>query len=232
MKIGNSWSGDSHPDDLDGMAWCVANALEASGWSLQDCIILGKSNPMSESDTGLLFESEEYECVITLAKGETYFYDAEAIKEPIPGSLVAYKHRGFISTIPWEAFGEAHFATVPATVIESCILAGTSDKGCCAHCGAPWERAIEEYDTGLREKMADGYCRPLMQTRTLGWTATCECLKPQLVPCTVLDPFSDPETTGVVALDLNRHFIGIQPAHQMSRRRLDVTIHSTRLRRS
>jgi hypothetical protein len=49
-------------------------------------------------------------------------------------------------------------------------------------CGAPWERAIEEYDTGLREKMTDGYCRPVMQTRTLGWTPTCECLKPQIVP--------------------------------------------------
>ena len=36
-------------------------------------------------DTGLVIENEE--CIYTLAKGETYFYDAEAIKEPIPGSL-------------------------------------------------------------------------------------------------------------------------------------------------
>ena len=153
MKIGNSGSGDSHPDDLDGMPWRVANALAANGWSLRDHIILEKSNPMPESDTGLVIENEE--CVFTLAKGETYFYDAEAIKEPIPGSLVGYQYKGDIWTIPWEASREAHFAIVPAKVVESCILAGTSDMGCCAHCGAPWERVM--YDTGRTQTMTIGW---------------------------------------------------------------------------
>jgi len=152
MKIGNSGSGDSHPDDLDGMPWRVANALAANGWSLRDHIILEKSNPMPESDTGLVIENEE--CVFTLAKGETYFYDAEAIKEPIPGSLVGYQYKGDIWTIPWEASREAHFAIVPAKVVESCILAGTSDMGCCAHCGARWERVM--YDTGRTQTMTIG----------------------------------------------------------------------------
>jgi hypothetical protein len=152
MKIGNSGSGDSHPDDLDGIPWRVANALAANGWSLRDHIILEKSNPMPESDTGLVIENEE--CVFTLAKGETYFYDAEAIKEPIPGSLVGYQYKGDIWTIPWEASREAHFAIVPAKVVESCILAGTSDMGCCAHCGAPWERVM--YDTGRTQTMTIG----------------------------------------------------------------------------
>ncbi len=40
-------------------------------------------------------------------------------------------------------FPEAHFATFPPKLIEPCVLAGTSEKGCCAECGAPWVRVVE-----------------------------------------------------------------------------------------
>jgi DNA modification methylase len=43
-------------------------------------------------------------------------------------------------SIATEAFSEAHFATFPTKLIEPCILAGTSEKGCCPHCRAPWVR--------------------------------------------------------------------------------------------
>jgi DNA modification methylase len=199
----------SDGNEVSGMPWRVVNALEDDGWWLRAHISWGKSNPMPESDTGRLFESNMF----LLAKTETYFYDLEAVKEPVPGSL-HYRDQGDSWTIPWEDSREAYLASMPVKLVEPCVLAGTSDKGCCAQCGAPWERVIEEYDTGLREKMTDGYRRPLMQTRTLSWTPTCDCLKPQLVPCTVLDPFSSAGITGVVALDLKRNYIGIQPAPQ------------------
>ena len=42
-----------------------------------------------------------------------------------------------IATQPWP---QAHFATFPEKLVEPCILAGTSERGCCPQCGAPWRR--------------------------------------------------------------------------------------------
>ena len=38
----------------------------------------------------------------------------------------------------------SHFATFPEKLVEPCVLAGTSEKGCCPGCGAPWERVMEK----------------------------------------------------------------------------------------
>jgi DNA modification methylase len=42
--------------------------------------------------------------------------------------------------IATEPYPNAHFATFPQALVEPCILAGTSERGCCPECGAPWER--------------------------------------------------------------------------------------------
>ena len=42
-----------------------------------------------------------------------------------------------------QPYPEAHFATFPEKLVEPCILAGTSEWGCCPECGAPWERVVE-----------------------------------------------------------------------------------------
>lgn len=36
----------------------------------------------------------------------------------------------------------AHFAVYPPELIEPCILAGTSEQGCCGDCNAPYERTV------------------------------------------------------------------------------------------
>ena len=41
-----------------------------------------------------------------------------------------------------EPFPLAHFATFGQKWIEPCIRAGTSERGCCAACGALWERTV------------------------------------------------------------------------------------------
>src|SRR3990167_1930524 len=46
-------------------------------------------------------------------------------------------------TIPTQAFPGSHFATFPEKLVEPCLRAGTSEKGCCATCGAPWKRKLE-----------------------------------------------------------------------------------------
>jgi hypothetical protein len=37
----------------------------------------------------------------------------------------------------------AHFATWPQALVRRMIQAGTSERGCCPECGAPWERELE-----------------------------------------------------------------------------------------
>ena len=44
---------------------------------------------------------------------------------------------------PHPAFPDAHFATFPEALARRCILAGTSEHGCCPECGTPWQRQIE-----------------------------------------------------------------------------------------
>ena len=45
--------------------------------------------------------------------------------------------------IPTQGRPEAHFATFPDELPRRCILAGTSEHGVCADCGAPWARQTE-----------------------------------------------------------------------------------------
>jgi DNA modification methylase len=40
-------------------------------------------------------------------------------------------------------YAGAHFATFPRALVEPCVLAGTSARGCCAGCGAPHRRRVE-----------------------------------------------------------------------------------------
>ena len=45
-------------------------------------------------------------------------------------------------TIPTHSFSAAHFATFPPKLVIPCIKAGTSEKGVCSACGAPWVRQV------------------------------------------------------------------------------------------
>lgn len=75
------------PKDLVGMPWRLAFALQADGWYLRSDIIWAKPNPMPESVTDRPTKSHEY--LFLLTKSEHYYYDAEAIKEPVSGEAHA-----------------------------------------------------------------------------------------------------------------------------------------------
>jgi DNA modification methylase len=73
--------------DLVGIPWMVAFALRADGWWLRSDIIWAKPNPMPESVTDRPTKSHEY--LFLLTKAASYYYDAEAIQEPISESYAA-----------------------------------------------------------------------------------------------------------------------------------------------
>jgi len=112
-------------------------------------------------------------------------------------------------------------------------MAGAPDK-CCAECGAPWVRETERFDTGLTQKMADGWDTgegghgtihrtgrekgetgvPVMGSRTIGFSPSCKC-NAGTVPGRVLDPFGGAGTTGLVAdrLQRNATLIELNPTY-------------------
>jgi len=139
------------PKDLIGIPWRVAFALQADGWYLRQDIIWHKPNPMPESVTDRCTKAHEY--VFMLSKSARYFYDADAIAEPVAPSTVerlsqdVESQRGSdrvpgktngtmkavgsdtrnarsVWTIPTQPFKEAHFATFPPDLAERCIKAG------------------------------------------------------------------------------------------------------------
>ena len=138
--------------DLIGIPWMLAFALRADGWYLRQDIIWHKPNPMPESVKDRCTKSHEY--IFLLSKNQNYYYDNEAIKEPVkqdwgtrdrtkgkyhnPGTGLqphsgltkSYerKNKRSVWTVNKKPYKGAHFATYPAELIEPCILAG-SEQG-------------------------------------------------------------------------------------------------------
>ena len=241
--------------NLMGQPWRAAFALQDDGWILRKGIIWHKPNPMPESVSDR--PTSAHEMIFLLVKQPRYFYDAEAVRQPSLDPTDNRAARSTVSqkrmpsekvngirpndktyptanlrdvwTIPTQGRPDAHFASFPDEVPKRCILAGTSEHGVCADCGAPWVRQVEkELQTGNRKpnqttrvKDADpndmGAARDraghigggsYYETQTVGWQPTCDC-GAATVPATVLDPFIGRGTTAIVAQRLGRRAIGV-----------------------
>ena len=118
-------------------------------------------------------------------------------------------------------YRDKHYATFPEELPRRCILAGTSEYGVCAQCGAPWERVVDvKYDNpgnrttngprslAQRDETAGFTHRLERSTNTTGWQSTCAC-DADVVPATVLDPFVGSGTTAAVAQRLGRRAVGV-----------------------
>jgi DNA modification methylase len=144
--------------DLIGIPWMLAFALRADGWYLRSDIIWHKPNCMPESVEDRPTKSHEY--VFLLSKSSSYYYDADAIREPLAYPERTYgptsnhktleltkqgnrttgglhdgrttyanplgRNKRSVWIIPTSAYSEAHFATMPTKLVETCILAGSS----------------------------------------------------------------------------------------------------------
>ena len=127
--------------------------------------------------------------------------------------------------IPTQAVSEAHFATFPEKLVSPCIEAGTSEKGCCSECGAPWVREVDKEvvknrpsagkdprargEDKLNAESKHGHKGNNLQTKfsTTGWSPTCDH-NSEPIPCIILDPFAGSGTVVRVATRLNRRGIG------------------------
>jgi len=235
--------GDSYLDkQLVGMPWKIAFALQADGWWLRQDCVWSKPNPMPESVRSRCTKAHEY--IFLLSKSPRYFFDAEAIAEEgngghsfwatakhdesrqdggrIDKTPAVTRNKRSVWTVATAPFSEAHFATFPPALIEPMIRAGTSEKGCCAKCGAPWVRQTTvDYvknrggvsgrrdDTGSNNWDGGEFPNLKKNVTTTGWQPSCSCAAPSR-PCVVLDCFFGAGTTGLVSDRLGRDCIGIE----------------------
>jgi DNA modification methylase len=192
------------PKNLIGIPWRVAFALQADGWYLRSDIIWNKPNPMPESVRDRPTKSHEY--IFLLAKSDSYYYDADATKE----------ERDSVSLYP-----------------------GNKDPG-----KIQGTKAHQGGNSQFRDSRQRAWGDLSGRNKRSVWTvATKPCkdahfatFPPKLIePCilagcpaggVVLDPFSGAGTTGVVAKQHGRSYVGIElnPEYiEMSRKRIDET---------
>lgn len=103
---------------------------------------------------------------------KSYEHDHDPVKHRTKAGLAAAKTRaretgGFakrnrrsVWSISTHSYKGAHFATYPPRLVEPCILAGTSAKGCCPHCGKPWARVVESKRVATRPGEDSKVCFP------------------------------------------------------------------------
>lgn len=142
-----------------------------------------------------------------------------------------------------EPFAGAHFAVFGTKWIEPCILAGAPERAC-GECGAPWVRVTDgatyyEGDDGSRTRKTNmvgnghgGAGRGPKDNlgasiaRTLGFEPSCPHGDGS-ARGVVLDPFAGAGTTGLVALQHGRDFVGIElnPEYaRMARERIETAV--------
>lgn len=182
------------PKDLIGIPWRVALALQAAGWYLRSDVIWAKPNPMPESVTDRPTKAHEY--VFLLTKSERYFYDADAVREPMVHPDLA--RRAGKTTTPnvdrKSDYQKASGRNDGGPHISGAGFKSDPDAG--RNARSVWTIPSQPYRGAHFATMP----RALAERCLLAGSAPGQL---------VLDPFNGAATTGVAALTHGRRYLGI-----------------------
>lgn len=201
--------------DLMGIPWRLAFALQDDGWYLRQDIIWHKPNPMPESTRDRCTKSHEY--LFLLSKSPRYYYDQDAIKEPVALSSVARLSQDIA-----QQFGSDR---VPGKS-NGPMKAVRSKRDSFKRENSKREQTIPGQSMGTHRPEREESCWPLdTRNKRSVWSVPTVGFKgahfatfpPDLIrPCilagaprggVVLDPFGGAGTTAVVAMEEGRRSI-------------------------
>ncbi len=183
------------PKDMIGIPWMLAFSLRDAGWYLRNDIIWMKENPMPESVKDRCARC--YEHIFLFSKSRKYHFDYKTISEPIAPTTAERLKRGLNGS---NKFGKA----IPGQAQQQTI------------------NRVREHGS-----ITDDMISPLRNKRDV-WKINTVPFKgghyatypPKLVETcllagcpeggVVLDPFMGSGTTGMVAKQLDRHYVGIE----------------------
>lgn len=172
------------PKELLGVPWRLAFALRERGWYLRQDIIWAKPNPMPESVRDRCVKSHEY--VFLLSKSKHYYFDHLAIQEPGTNRKSGNKSHRLVTE--YEQSGEEYHRCKA-----NLLKLGARDK---RNKRSVWSITPKPFKGAHFATFPPDLVRPCILAGS----------RPGDV---VLDPFFGAGTTGLVADQLGRRYIGI-----------------------
>lgn len=195
--------------DLIGAPWMFAFEMRRRGWYLRQDIIWDKPNPMPESVEDRCTKAHEY--IFLLTKSPDYYFDYQAIQEKSDTPLKEKKKEVVkAKNVSFDDFEE------------EAVVAVTEEKK---------ENTVVWVPTGTRRKRSV-WTVPVSCGEAIGINHFATYPKDLVIPCVlagskpgdlVLDPFNGSGTTGVVAMENGRHYVGCELNEEY------VEIYKTRL---
>jgi len=183
LNLGDTY----HPNgQLLGVPWAVAFAMQDLGWWLRSDIIWHKPNVMPESTKTRPTKSHEH--LFLFAKSSKYYYNADAIREPVSDVSLARAKYGFHTNRPSAKSGS----------------------------GIHVEQMGDRFVNPLGRNKRDVWTIPTASFRSAHFAVMPEALVEPCILAgseegdTVLDPFTGSGTVAVVANRHGRNFVGTE----------------------
>ena len=224
QPIKDRGAGSLGSKQLLGIPWRVALALQDDGWILRTEIIWHK--PTAIPDGAEDRPSRNHEYIFLFTKRQRYYYDADAIREPVkPKTLTTYGTQlhplanDALLSVKSANWHDSQAVRKPR-LSEEGELVGANKRTVWTIASQPFLEAhfatfppklIEPAILAGSSARACELCgAPWKPVTGIGWKSTCKCVSAGQGKCVILDPFMGAGTTAKVALQHNRDFLGIE----------------------